>query len=470
MRSFVWLLGCIIIIMPMSCDKTNDDPPEERRVEGGLSFLDVIDARALILGGNTGGLKSAGQVTESADNSLFKITEEGVVQEITYWMIDTIYTQTEEGEQMRIDSVEVTNTLFPAYLFNADENHLIVCFDMETDEDQNGYIELDYLVRKTDGAVFQLPYGLRPLTATYHHNPMFRNEDITVLVQKDEAGHIYYIGKGDLQKISTLDPQNVTVQQLTTGGESGEGVSNFRVNGSGNILFISGGATTGNVTKIRFSNGGLAYPEKSVTPFWLGFDNNFYFSYTPPYDAGSPSMPVVERITMANQQVSYEYVGEVNHPEANLTTMNGSYFFRLDALNKIVVMDFGDAMNQIGNVVAEVYNTDMEVKAFPMADLGITKINLTACSGNYYYLAGLNGNQPVLLKVDPSVFPHQPQQLVPQGSYDVYKMAVTSDNYVLMHALRMSDGNTVISQISPSGEITQLEDIGSEIIQLVQVR
>lgn len=461
--NFFLLFGVVFALLITACNKSDDGFREERKVPGKMSFLDVTNARALILGGNENNLKSAAFDFDTDGNSLFKITDDGVVQEIKYWQTDTIYVETNEGVQIEIDSVELTNTIYPVHIFNADENHLIVCFNQETEEDPNGYIELDYLVRKSDGAVFQLPYGYRPETRDYFFSSMFRNEDISVLIQKDEAGYIYFVGKSDIMKLSTQDPDNINIQQVTTEHNQGEGVQNYRVNGEGDIIFNSGGSTM-----VRFKSGGLAYPEKNITPYWLGFDNNFYFSYTPPYEAGKSSMPVVEKLTMENQQLNYEFVGEVNHPVADLTYMGG-FIFRMPDINKIVVMDFGDPMNQKGNVIAEVYNTEKQIRAFAMSELGITDINIGICSGSYYYLSGMNGNQPVLLKVNPSVFPHVAQPLVPEGSYDIYKMAVSSDDYVLIHALRMSDGNNVISQISPTGEITQLEDIGTEVIQLVQI-
>jgi hypothetical protein len=465
------LLSAFLMLLFTSCQKNDDNFFEERRVQGRISFLDVVDARALILGGDEGNLKSEGLTTGTPENSIFKITEDGVVQEITYWQIDTIYIETEDGMETKIDSVELTNTLYPVHIFNADDNHLIVCFDQVAEEATNGYFELEYLVRKSDGAVFELPLGYRPITRWSHFNQMFKNEESSVLIQTDEAGYIYFVGKNDIIKLSTQNPENITFQQITTTEVSGEGVTNYRVNGAGHIIFNSEGISNPRVTKLRFSSGGLAYPNKNIIPFWLGFDNSFYYSYTPDYQPGVPSMPVVEKLTIENGQINYEKIGEVNHPDADLTYMGiGSFIFRMEAINKIVVMDFVDNMDQIGDVVAEVYNNENQVKVFSMEELGITSINIGLCSDNYYYLAGLNGNQPVLLKVNPSVFPHSVEQLVPEGSYDIYKMAVTSDDYVMIHALRMSDGNHVISQISPTGVITQMEDIGTEVIQLVQIR
>jgi hypothetical protein len=464
------LVGLIGILLFWGCEK-NDNPRTERRVEGKLSFLDVMDARALIIGGVDNKKKSGGLFVDQNDNSLFKITEDGVVQEIRYWQIDTIYIETDKGTEIQIDSIEVTSTIYPVNIFDADENHLIVSFQEEKEGDPHHPYLYDFLVRKSDGAVFGLLPGFGPDTPHWgHYNQMFRNEGNSVLIQRDDAGYIYYVGKGDIMKLSTQNPENVTMHQLTTGGHTGEGVMNYRVNGLGHIIFNSGGISSEGSTRIRFSNGGLAYPEKSLKPFWRGFDNNFYFSYTPQYEAGKVILPVVERITIDNGAVNYHRIGEVDHPSAELTYMANSYIFKMRNLNKIVAMEFSDHMGIDGKVVAEVYNPEMAIKAFAMSELGITQVKIGISSDNYYYLSGMDGNQPVLLKVDASVFPHQAEHLVPRGSYDVYKMVVTSDDYVMIHALRMADGNDVISQISPTGVITQLQDIGTEVIQLVRIR
>ncbi len=465
------ILGPVLLILFMAaagCEK-GDNFRNETRVEGRISFLDVMNARALILGGEEGMLKSDG-TSVAPGSALFKITEDGVIQEIRYWQIDTIYIETEDGIEIEIDSVELTTIIYPVHIFNADDNHLIICFDEEKEGDPFHPYQYDYLIRKSDGAVFELPPGFRPETRWTHYNQMFANEDASVVIQHDEAGYIYYLGKGDIQKLSTQNPDNITLQALTTGGHTGEGVMNYRVNGQGHIIFNSGGISTQGSTRIRFQSGGLAYPEKKLNPYWRGFDNNFYFAYTPDYEPGRSMLPVIERIGIDNGDVTYDQVGVIEHPNAWHTHVAGSYIFKLRNLDKIVVMELRDHMEREGKVVAEVYNTDQQVKAFAMAELGITSINIGISSDNYYYLSGMDGNQPVLLRIDASVFPHRAEHLLPRGTHDIYKMVVTSDDFVAFHGLRMSDGNIIIGEISPSGVVTQLDDIGTEVIQLVRIQ
>ncbi len=472
LHKILQLLSISLLVFPLlwivSCEKT-ESFRKETRIVGQINFLDVIGAKALIIGGNENVRKSGGLKSGNESTSLFKITDDGVVQEVKYWKVDTVFVETENGTDMVLDSTEVSTLIYPDRIYNADDNHLIVCFEEYNEDNSNLPYQYDFLVRLSDGAVFQIPLGFGPDKMWNHYHQMFKNEDMTVLLQRDDAGYIYFVGKGDIQKISTQNPENISMQALTTGGESGEGVMNYRVNGQGHVIFNSGGISTQGTTRIRFNNGGLAYPEKNIVPFWRGFDNNFYFSYTPAYEPGIPILPVVERLTINNGQINYETVGFVDHSSAENTYIRNSYIFKMKSINKIVVMEFTDNMNIDGKVVAEVYNSESQIRAFSMSELGITNIFNGMSSDNKYYLSGMDGNQPVLLKVDPSVFPHQAENLLPKGSYDVYKMAVASDDFVYVNALRMADGNKVNLQISPTGEITILEDIGTEVIQLIQV-
>jgi hypothetical protein len=462
-------LSIFLLVTMSGCEKT-ESFRNETRVEGKMSFLDVISARALMLGGKAGTLKSDGSLQVGPGSSLFKITEEGIIQEIKYWQIDTIYIETEDGIEIEIDSTELTNVIYPVHIFDASDDYLIICFDEEKEGDTHHPYEYEFLIRKSDGAVFELPPGRRPLTRWTHYNQMFRNEEASVVIQHDPSDNIYYLGGGDIQKLSTQNPDNLTLHQLTTGGHTGEGVMNYRVNGDGHIIFKSGGISTASSTRIRNSNGQLQYPEKDIIPFWRGFDNSFYYSFKPEYSPGGDNYPVIEKLSVNNGNVSYDRIGAVVHADAEHTALVNSFIFKVKNANKIVVLGFGTDMWQGGIMGAEVYNSEGVIKAFTIDDLGITSINMGISSDNYYYVSGLDGNQPVLLKIDPSGFPHQVESLLPRGSHDLYKMVVTADDYVFFHALRMSDGNIIIGEISPGGTVTELEDIGTDVLQLVRIQ
>lgn len=463
-------LFVMLITAFVSCAKDADSFRNERRVTGKVSFLDVLNARTLIIGGEESSLKSDGSISVAPGSSLFKVTEDGVIQEIRYWQIDTIYVETEDGMDIEIDSVEMTTIIYPVHIFNVTDDYLIVSFNEENEGDQHHPYEYDFLVRKSDGAVYEMPPGRRPVSYFSHYNRMFANEDVSSSIQSDQQGHIYFMGAGDIYKLNLLNPENLTLEQLTTGGHTGEGVSNYRVNADGHIIYNSAGISTERITRIRYSNGGLAYPEKRIVPFWVGFDNNFYFSYTPPYSLEESMMPVIERMQVEDGQATYEPAGIIDHPEAELTYLENSYVFKIRNHNKIVIMELNDHMEQAGKVVAEVYNSEGTVKTFLMSELGLTSVNIGISSDNYYYITGMDNNQPVILRVDPSVFPHNAGHLVPRGELDIYEMVVSADDYITFHALRMSDGKVIIGTISPSGTVNELDEIGTEIMQLARIR
>lgn len=468
--AFKTALFSMLIATFVSCEKDADSFRHETRVSGKVSFLDVLDARALIIGGEESSLKSDGPVSVAPGSSLFKVTEDGVIQEIRYWQIDTVYIETEKGTDIEIDSVEMTTIIYPVHVFNVTDDYLIVSFNEENEDDIYHPWEYDFLVRKSDGAVYEMPPGRRPVTYFSHFNQMFANEDVSSAIQSDLHGNVYFMGAGDIYKLSLLNPQNLTLEQLTTGGNTGEGVMNYRVNGDGHIVFSSGGISTQSVTRIRYNGGGLAYPEKSIVPYWVGFDNNFYFSYTPPYSLQESMMPVIGKMQIENDQVNYETTGIIDHPESELTYLESSYIFKMKNINKIVVMQLKDNMEERGKVVAEVYNSEGSIRAFPMSELGLTSIKIGISSDNYYYITGMDNNQPVILKVDPSIFPHSAEHLVPKGELDIYEMVVSADDYITFHGLRMSDGKTITGTISPDGTVNEMEEIGTAIMQLAKIQ
>jgi hypothetical protein len=112
----------------------------------------------------------------------------------------------------------------------------------------------------------------------------------------------------------------------------------------------------------------------------------------------------------------------------------------------------------------------MTVKSFGMDQLGVSEISFGASSGNFYYLAGRDDFLPVLVKVDPSAFPHRAEYLVPKGELDIFSMVVSANDVVTFHALSMSSNGIIIGEISPDGMITVHEKTGTEPMQLIRLQ
>jgi hypothetical protein len=465
------LFIALFVLSLLSCDKS-ESFRNEKKVEGNISFIDILNARSLIIANTGDGAqkKSGGDEPAGPGTSLFKVTESGVFQEIKYYRVDTIVIETETGIEIELDSVEMTTIIYPVAVFDVSEDYLIACFEEEKEGDPSHPYQYNFLARKSDGALFDLP-GRRPtIESTYWaYGKMFGNEDGSHLIQRDAQGNVYYLGYWIIYKLNIQNPENITFEQLTMETQSGEGVANFRVNGQGHIMYNTGGITVASSSRLRYDSGRLQYPEKPLIPYWVGFDDKFYTAQKMSYQAGNPGFPVIERIILDNEEQAYEPVGTVNHPDAGYTSLTGSYMFKMKNHNKIIALDFHDDMEEAGAVVAEVYNNQMNVRSFGLAELGITTVRNGAGSDNYYYLTGLDGNQPVIVKVDPSVFPHKAEYLVPKGELDIYKMVVSADDVMTFHALRMSNGRIILGEISPGGVITELEEIGNEVMQVVRI-
>ncbi len=461
-----YIIGMVMPMMLMllfltNCDK--DTFRHETKVEGRIGFLDIVNAQTLIIAPGEGILKSGGTKSSGTGSSLFKITDDGLFQEIRYYRVDTTYIETEEGTELQVDSTELTNTIFPAQIVNATEEYIIATFVEEPYLELRHATQYNYLARKSDGAVFVLPSENPQLFDEWDHwRNMFKNET-AASIQTDLAGNIYYIGGGTLYKLNIQDPENLTLQGVvsSTSIEGMDAPTNFRVNSAGNILY---NAESGAAMKqrIRYHSGRLEYPEKTLFPYWKGFDNQIYHAQRAVPVFGDPWYPLVEKIILENEEAAYEEVGRIEHPEAELAYLSGAYIFKMKNLNKIIVPD--------GKVVAEVYNDEMRVRGFGMDKLGISDIRFGANSDNYFYLAGMDDNLPSLVRVDPSVFPHEATDLVPKGELDIYKMIVSANDVVTFNALRMSTGNVIIGEISPDGVITEFEEISSQVMQLVRIQ
>jgi hypothetical protein len=467
------MIAITLMLTTPGCIRDSENIKPSWRITGGINHLDIANARSLVIAGGDGETKSGASLqSDEPGISLFKITDDGEFEEIKYYRIDTLYIETDEGTVFGLDSVDISDIVQPVALFNISAGYMIACFEQQKEGDPHNPYQYNYMVRKSDGAAFDLP-GRRPTFAeqSWSHGRMYSNEYGSHLIQADSEGNIYYIGNWVIYKLDIRDPGNITREQLTVETLPGEDASNFRVNGQGHIIFNSGGMSTPESASFRFNSGTLQNPEKTLSPYWVGFDDNFYTSQEPDYTDNDPGYPVIERINLENEDPVYEQIGIIDHPDAGYTSLKGSYMFRIKNHNKIIALAFNDDNEQQVDVVAEVYNDEMEVKSFGMAHLGVSEISFGASSANYYYLAGRDDFQPVLVRVDPSVFPHRAEYLVPKGELDIFSMVVSADDVVTFHALSMSGGGSiVIGEISPGGMITIHEKTGTEPMQLIRLQ
>jgi hypothetical protein len=214
-----------------------------------LARMDIEDAHDIAIASNP----------ETGYDSLYKITDDGDVVEVTYY--------DEEDKKMSF-------TQEPSAIYNVNSDYVIICFG----GNGAGYSPTDgYLTRKTDGAVFSL--NNVGLPDPYFQLGNFKN---TKVIQSDSTGNIYYIAEtrnGNslgtaLIKIDISNPNNLVKTnyvQITDGNvTSGEG---FDITSGGHAIYTYG--QNQNI-RIRKSNGGLYNMPNNII-WWIGLDNKIKY-------------------------------------------------------------------------------------------------------------------------------------------------------------------------------------------------
>jgi hypothetical protein len=177
-----WTLMAIIaffgVIAGFTACSTDDNDNGNKK----LGFIDIVNASQLYVARASNSRLAIGRVVSGRD-TLFKITEDGFVEEVTY--------KDENGN-------EIKNYQAPFEIFNVNDSYVIANF-----WDGKGG-KTGYLVRKADGAVFSLDNV--GMVATYPPP------------QSDVMGNIYFVigvpVEGNvgstLVKIDTSNPDRLT--------------------------------------------------------------------------------------------------------------------------------------------------------------------------------------------------------------------------------------------------------------------
>jgi len=404
-------------------DKKNDE----------LHRLDIADAGTLFIASNhlakrttaneqTGGLMNT--AASSGGATLFKITDDGYIEEVTYF--------DEDGN-------EISYTLFPSDIFNVNHDYLIVVFGEGT---------TGYLVRKSDGAVFTLMEVGTP----YKGFGGYRNWPP---VHSDTQNNAYYITFDDLGqdmrihhvlRINLDNPARLTAQIISP---TEEDVGFFYVNANGDVLYDGLNITP----RIILSDGGLVNTPPFISDFWIGGDKQFYGN-----EFRQHGLFQIKKLVIADRELVIENYGEGSDIwfQTDRSTI-------LNLQEKVYLVFEGDQ----GGEVIEVYNPQSNPKR--VDGLGMHSIRNAVASDQYYYLSGTDdANRPTLMKVEAQI--NTPVSLLPPGGYDIYTMTVSQQDVLTFSALRMQDGKRVIGEIGPDGSITILdEELEADIIVLERI-
>jgi len=397
--------------------------------KGNLSKMNIVGATNLFIApvSTTRSVREAG---DTSANKLFKITEDGYVQEVTYTYED------EDG-----NPVTSTETLSPSSIIVLTTEYLIIGF---------GYNN-NYLVNSNTGACYlytnDLPYP-----------DQNKNGYWGEYIGSDNIGNIYFIANSAVKKLSVTNINNVSLATISATNDS---VSCFGVDKEGNIAYEGRDASNNGVLRYRKNSGGYeVLPGQvnfSFTTFWTGFNGKLYY-----FNQSNPD----SRIKQLNAN-PYE---AANYGSNDLLGSMGSIGFGnlLKIKNKERIIMVGGAG---GHECYEVYNsTTNNAKAIAYSTFGMASVKFGIASDSYYYLAGTSTGTPqsVLVKINPE---DNVYETLLAGGYDIYKMTVGNDEVITFNALRMIDGAIIIGQISSTGEIDVLDQsLNTEVTVLERIK
>lgn len=426
------LLVLLLSVCISSCGKDSKDKDKDKDGDESIQTLgsvDLVNASHLFIGSSGSkmlnkeddGEDSGGSGgSEESGNVLFKITNDGVVKEVDY--------KDENGDPY-------VEKVTPEFIYNINDSYVIIVMSLTE----------GYLVRKLDGAVFSLnEAGLPKYDSVSNFYPN---------IQTDGDGNIYYISSSypvELIKLDISDPKNITKINAIPDTDQ---PSCFFVSQTGNILYASG-----QFTRLKKQNGGL-HNLPIVENFWIGLDSKFK------YIANDVDCDVVTLDIDDGDYSVVESTITTNYVSTGGSPLCGDYLFKFKHLDYVLCVNINyNELWELEKQIGEPQDIAIAV---------ISDIKVAASSDNYYYLAGYDAsNYSILLKIDPTdPDNHIVENLLPVGSYDVYKMSITSDDVVTFNALRMADGAKIVGEISASGDLTVLdESLGVEMLSLERIK
>ena len=360
----------------------------------------------------TGNRNSAAQ-----NNRLFKITNDGIVEEVSY--LD------ESGNT-------ITNTFVPEMIYAIPKSDYLVATINSS----------SYLIRKSDGAVFVLSALLGGNNDSGSRTGGYVNSDFIV---QDTSKNLYFKGGDRVYKLDISNPNSITSSPITPDTEA---AWNFTVSAKGDVFY-----QTSSAYRVAKSNGGLYnIPYSGITlNSWTGLDGKIK------YITGNRAV----------YTVNIDASGNVLIDEKARNFQLGPFYNPVNILrfsNRIILME-----SDVYYPIQEVDNESNSPRSINLS-YSINTIKKAINSENYYYLSGLNkSQQPFLIKVNP--VNDAVTELLKAGDYDIYAMIVNNNDELIFNALRMSDGVKVIGKISSTGTLQIIDTkLDTEVTTLERIQ
>ena len=424
-----------VVVISSSCKKDDPNNPNNNNQNNNNNnnnqnvvpkFLTIVGAKSLFIGTSTN--KS---LKDGNGNKLFKVTSEGYVVEVKY---------------LGAKGDTLTNSQFPSNICNLTDNYLTISFDNYG----------TFLIRKSDGAVFQGNYLPKVLD---NNGGMTRQDQ---LLQQDDAGNLYYIlSYAQLDhpvcKLTITDPNNPTTSVYSA---SGDRVWSFCIDKYGNMAYRGQDASNQNTTRFKSINTGFSNMDNSYQDFWTDISNENIYTIKCQWTS-YPQRNMIQKITT-------NPFGYVQSTDTSITITQIKNSIKLKSKNKL--MQFGND----GNGIMSFFEFSND-NYFVPRKINVSHFNLSTteaikdmyASNNYYYILGKNtSSNNVILKVNPDDDSYT--EFSVSSQYDIYNLTVSANDEIQFYGLRMSDGKRVLAAFNNDGTVRILQLLDGMTISVLE--
>ncbi len=233
------LTACIVASCADVPEEYSDTNTLEKSASSNdLQYIDIANAKSLFISNSTG--RTSSRLLGNKGNKLFKLTEDGAVEEVEYKDEDN-KTHTITSSPIAVDVV--------------DENYIVFSFGSGVRN-----INSCYLTNKETGTVYVL--GDNESAGKSKCPLPQESRDKKILTDGKENLYYRYYGGEDgsrysIRQVNYSNPKNVVATQITNDNES---IDNFVVDSEGNVAYNIQG--------------------RNYKVFWIGFDGKIKYDNT----------------------------------------------------------------------------------------------------------------------------------------------------------------------------------------------
>ncbi len=429
------VLGSIILVLiGFACDRGENNNSNNNNngnngnngkvfsIKDNLKYLAITDAKSLFIARPETTSKSTGVTRQT----LFKITTEGAVVEVSY--------------RDSANNVISSQQILPEKVLNLTEDYILVIFN-SIDGSQN---KPQLMVRKSDGAAFDATNMPAPSPDDYYYRKYFGR------TQHDGNGNIYFKGNNngmsELIKVNISNPRNLVASRYSAAGES---VWSFFVDNAGNMAYNQ-----------RYRSADIGFVNNPYG--FVGTDGN-NDSIITAYLKNEPIRDYLQFATISGNPFKLMPYGDSLKVNAiSIPTPQGDVLYaRFKNTKKAYCLMCGQ--------IIECWNPQRKLKTTPLMQLGFTPYRSEEFMVNTDHFMYILGYSSPGLNVPDKLVQYNPEsgsskEIKIVSGYELYQIEPMDNDKLLVYALRLSDGNRVLLEVSAEGEVSVQRVLDNEVI------